>query len=189
MSRTYFLLILFVAGCNAERKESACPVTNGQIEVRLIHQKEYYALQSYQKTDGRDSLISTWTLPYPVYRFDCGDVNEDGQRDIMVGVEKATRFDSTVRKRLFIFKLFEGHIRPLWLGSSVSHPLVDFAFVKENSHSRILTVEHHPDGTYLLGLYRWRGFGLSFERYVAQGIATEEEAERKVRDFRLKNSD
>ena len=35
---------------------------------------------------------SSWELPYPVYRFDCGDLTGDSCPEIAVGVIKATRY-------------------------------------------------------------------------------------------------
>ena len=40
-----------------------------------------------------DSLyyLNDWRLPYPVYQFQTGDVDGDGNEDAMVGVIKSTR--------------------------------------------------------------------------------------------------
>lgn len=115
-------------------------------------------------------LSSTWKLEYPVFHFELGDANNDSIDDILVGVVKATRFDSIVRKRIFIFKLFEGYIRPLWLGSRVSQPLEDFCLVKTPEQNIIRTVEKEKNGNYLVAEYRWRGFGLDFIHYLKRDI-------------------
>ena len=66
-----------------------------------------------------DSLyyLNDWRLPYPVYQFQTGDVDGDGNEDAMVGVIKSTRFYPEKARRLFIFKLVNGKARALWLGS------------------------------------------------------------------------
>ena len=53
---------------------------------------------------------------YEPYRFDTLDINQDGHTEIAVGLIKSTRFDPTEKKRLFILRIDEEHIRPMWLG-------------------------------------------------------------------------
>jgi len=118
----------------------------------------------------KNKLIFTnsWPLKYDVFKIDTGDVNNDNSTDILVGVIKFTRFDPVSRKRLFIFKLFEGYIRPLWLGSRLSQPLVDFKFVKCKSEGVVRTIESEKDQSYLVAEYHWIGFGLGFMHYLAR---------------------
>lgn len=118
--------------------------------------------------DNKFVFTNSWPLDYMVFRLDTGDVNNDNSTDILVGVIKSTRFDSISRKRLFIFKLFEGYIRPLWLGSRVSQPLIDFKFYKTKSEGVVRTIELEKDQLYLIAEYHWNGFGLGFIHYLAR---------------------
>ena len=77
-----------------------------------------------------DSTSDRWQLPYPVYQFQVGDVDGNGVDDAVVGVIKKTRFHRELARRLFIFKNYRGHIRPLWMGSKLGGELVDFRVVK-----------------------------------------------------------
>jgi hypothetical protein len=120
-----------------------------------------------------DSLIfsNVWRLPYPVYQFDCGDINNDGLPEIAVGVIKTTRYDSICRKRLFIFKLYEGrYIRPLWLGSRVSYPLVDFRIVDNGDEKRFRTIEQSGENRFVVAEYRYEGFGLKWICYIKKDV-------------------
>lgn len=123
---------------------------------------------SYEK--GNLMQTNSWPFGYEVFKLDTGDVNRDGSTDILVGVIKKTRFDSICRKRLFIFKLVDGYIRPLWLGSRVSQPLEDFRFCNGKTNSVIKTIELERDNLFLVAEYRWQGFGLAFIRYLAREI-------------------
>ncbi len=111
-----------------------------------------------------DSLyrLNGWTLPYPVYQFQTGDIDGDGRVDAMVGVVKATRFHPEVARRLFIFKMVNGKARPLWLGSQLGATLIDFRFVD----GRIRALESSGDTLFAISDYRWKGFGLQHERFV-----------------------
>lgn len=110
------------------------------------------------------TVLSEWKLPYPVYRFDCGDLTGNGVPEIAVGVIKPTRYFPTPDKRMFLFKLYKGKlIRPLWMGSRVARPLEDFHIVNDSVPARILTTERLPDGTFIQARYRQEGFGIRYE--------------------------
>ena len=124
----------------------------------------------YTLTLTTDSTCDKWTLPYPVYRLDTGDVDGDGSTDALVGVVKATRFYPEIGRRLFIFKNYHGLIRPLWMGSKLGGKLCDFRF----ADGRVRSMEAMTDSLYAVADYRWSGFGLVFERFVARDIGHEE---------------
>jgi len=146
----------------------SCSTSNGnnQIQISLIRKNDslhYVQIET-------DSSLDKWELPYSVYQFQIGDIDNNGKDDMLIGVVKTTRFDSTMRKRLFIFKNYKGLVRPLWLGSRLGQPLVDFSFVKANEGGRVRTVEHERSGKYLVAEYKWRKFGLEFTRYITREI-------------------
>jgi hypothetical protein len=110
-------------------------------------------------------------IPYPVYRFDAADVNNDGSTDILVGVIKKTHFDPVERRRLFIYRITGDGIVPLWLGSRVCMELVDFRATREGNETRVLTIERTKQGAYCNGLYTWHGFGLELIRYSTISVS------------------
>ncbi len=162
------LLCLFVVGfsvfcCSKETKMTSQTKANS---IDLI--KEHDSLYYVQITS--DSLSDRWKLSYPVYQFQLGDVDGNGKEDILVGVIKTTRFDSIKRKRLFIFKNHEGYVRPLWLGSRLSKPLVDFKFIKNQEGGFVRSIEKERSGKMLIAEYQWRRFGLEFKRYIHREV-------------------
>jgi hypothetical protein len=100
-------------------------------------------------------------------------VNNDGQQDIAVGVIKATRRDSVVRKRLFLFQVRNRAIIPLWLGSSLGRPLEDFALVIHDTVTIVRSIELEKSGRYLVAEYEWFGFGPAFGRYCYRELSLE----------------
>jgi len=104
--------------------------------------------------------VNTWTLPYPVYRFATADVNGDGVTDAIVGVYKSSRFFTVPSRRVFIFKNFDGNIRPLWLSSRLGGDLVDFT-VEGNTIRAIEQMK--PGGDYVINDYTWQGFGMGWK--------------------------
>lgn len=127
---------------------------------------------NYLETWRNDSIVSSWPLRYPVYRFDHGDVNNDGVEDIAVGVIKTTRRDKVARKRLFLFTLQNDKIIPLWLGSSLTQPLEDFRIIStQNTSVRAIGLER--DSSFSVAEYQWFGFGLSLHHYLERRISLE----------------
>ena len=118
-----------------------------------------------------DSSRNEWQIDYPTYQFQQGDINGDGKQEAFVGVIKSTRFDSTTRKRLFIFKNFRNLIRPMWMGSSLGHEIVDFIY----ADGSIWAAVRNENGNYAVGEYVWDKFGLSLHRWIEHDI-TEERA-------------
>lgn len=122
---------------------------------------------SVVRLETRGSFSDSLLLPYPVYRFSCGDLSGDGIPEVCVGVEKSTRYWHQKDRRIFIYHLWHGkYMRPLWLGSRVGQRLMDFNLCRDSVPARILTTELQPDSTLFHALYRLQGFGLKFEKYI-----------------------
>ena len=112
-----------------------------------------------------DSVVDTWKLDYPVYRFTCGDMTGDSIPEVLVGTIKATRYRPEKDKRLFIFHLYKGQfIRPLWLGSRVGCPLIDFKVETDSMPNLVHTWERKDNGDTIEALYQLKGFGLKYVR-------------------------
>ena len=157
---TYLLFsMLFVLSASADEKTDSAQFFLRQVNDTLC----FLELRSKEK-------VSRWKLPYPVYQFQTGDVDGDGKTDAMVGVIKSTRYFSEKAKRLFIFKNYEGHVRPLWLGSRLGGILQDFRFV----NGLIRSLETTTDNRYVVAEYQWEHFGMSFRRFLAKNVSREE---------------
>lgn len=119
---------------------------------------------NFTLTKTNDSLyyLNDWQLPHPVYRFETGDVDGDGNTDALVGVIKKTRFHRETGRRIFIFKEVNGKARPLWLGSKLGGILQDFRFID----GRVRSLEASSDSLYSVAEWRWKDFGLQFERFL-----------------------
>lgn len=127
------------------------------------------SLWSLQLSDSTGTITGTWELRYPVYRFATTDINGDGLVDAVVGVIKSSRYFTKPSRRVFIFKNFQGDIRPLWLGSRLGGELVDFTVVG----NKIRAIEKADKGQYVVSDYQWRGFGMGFDALVTRSSSLE----------------
>ncbi len=124
-----------------------------------------------------DSSRDEWELRFPVYRFCTGDMDGDSIIDAIVGVEKKTRFDPVVRKRVFMFRNIEGKVRPLWMGSRLGQPVFDFNVVKVDGETRLRSVEEEKNGKFLVAEYKWSSFGVKFIRYICRDFELDDSME------------
>lgn len=114
--------------------------------------------------DARGEKSDQAIFNHQPYQLDTADVNRDGRTDIIVGLIKPTEFDPEEKKRLFILRIDEGQLRPLWLGSKVCQQLIDFKAMKNGV---VRTLEKTSTGNYAIGLYEWQGFGLTLIGYAS----------------------
>ena len=158
-----WVAIGLLMSCHSQPEESFA--WNGGV-VRLDRVHDSLSVIRYEQ-QGEE--VSSWKLPYPVYRFDYGDVNGDGVPEIAVGVIKGTRFFPQPAKRLFLFKLYQGRlIRPLWLGSHVAYELDDFSIERDSIPALIYTTELMPGDSLIRAVYRQQGFGIKFVRFLSK---------------------
>jgi hypothetical protein len=159
--------ILVILGSCKQKPDTEFDIqvaTKEPVKVKLVKDGQSISLQC----SLNDSITSIWPLNFPVYKFLKGDINNDGQDDIAVGVIKSTRNDSIVRKRIFVYQVRNNAIIPLWLGSSLGRPLEDFNIHTQDSVTYIRSIEKEKSDRYLVGEYQWFGFGLSFRKYIAR---------------------
>ena len=91
----------------------------------------------------------------------------------MSGADLLTRFYPEKGRRLFIFKNYQGLVRPMWLGSKLGGILQDFHY----HEGRVRSLETNVKGQYTVAEYLWDDFGLAFERFLIRD-ADEAEARR-----------
>jgi hypothetical protein len=165
------------AGCSKnEKNRFEFEIAGKKIVLSLMKiQDTIFDIQAEVCNRNGTTTQSVWRLDYPVYRFDCADINGDGIPEIAVGVVKSTRFDSDVHKRLFLFKLFDTcYVRPLWLGSKVSLPLVDFKLIDNGKEQRIRTIEQEDENSFVIAEYECKTFGVGWLAYLKRGLGLEE---------------
>lgn len=90
-----------------------------------------------------------------------GDINGDGETELAVCVYKTTKFHPVLAKRPFFYKIREGELEPVWLGSRLARPFADYILsdVDHDAIDEIVSIEYLEDGGQVFAIYDWKGFG------------------------------
>ena len=164
---------IFMAGCGQPQiQPPSSPLFSDQI-IRDPHFKGKASLHPLVEQPGyrlrlQQNDKNSWKdlyIPDAVFRFEQADIDGDGSTDLLLGIYKRTHFETTPAKRLQILRIDAGHLRPLWLGSTLCQELVDFRPLSTGNTVRVLTLEKEVGGTYCNGLYAWQDFGLRLISY------------------------
>jgi uncharacterized Fe-S cluster-containing protein len=166
------VLVAFFISCTSDYYSKSIKIEDkafkGKIRVEKNDKIERYCLSIHNQLNGGKDRIFT---PYRIFKLETGDIDGDGQTDICIGIVKPTPFDSTMRRRLFIFKIESDYIRPLWLGSRLICPLVNFKVVpRENGVSHVVAIEQEGR-RFRVSEYQWGTFGLQLVK-VHQSFLT-----------------
>lgn len=114
---------------------------------------------------GKRLLWSGVPARWKPWKLMVADVDGDGRLEIIVGVYKSTRFFPRPHNCLFIYAWDGQSAHPKWLGSSLSKPFLDFAFLDlyGDRPQELAAIETKRDGRKCLALYSWNGFGFTLD--------------------------
>ena len=140
----------------------------GEVTVEKIKKLNKYRISIINSKTGLSDRIYT---PYDVFEMETGDVNGDGKTDICIGIIKPTPFDPVLKKRLFIFQIDRGYIRPLWLSSRLVNPLEEFKVCYHKKRCTIQAIERQTKDLYCIHEYRWESFGMSFIKELNDSLS------------------
>jgi len=168
--RSFLLLMLPVAGL-AVRVAMTRPAPGPQVIVAdLDHDGR---AERVVLDPGRDPALAVWRggrrlwqgVPrrWRPWKLQIADMEGDGRREIIVGVQKSTHFFPRPHHCLFIYRFDGRTVQPVWLGSSLSQPFIDFTFARTGSRhaEKLIALEITRDGRRCVTVYSWDGFGFT----------------------------
>jgi len=139
-----------------------------QVDLDGDGQKERVVFRA--KVDGAISVFcrgrKIWQgVPkrWQAWKLVIADVDGDGKKEFLVGVNIKTRYFPQRHKSVFVLGWNGKFAYARWLGSHLSKPLVDFAAASLDEHQgdELVTLEVTRDGCHCLVIYRWIGFGFT----------------------------
>ncbi len=122
---------------------------------------------------------------YP-WKIKVFDVDNDDKPEIIVGVNKSTRYYDNKENRLFVFNVDNDYFYPKWLGSKIGNPIVDFKVCKATN--RLVVVEKSEvKNTNMVVSYKWNGFGFDNDKILNEiRNETDLHIEFQLSDYKFK---
>lgn len=94
-------------------------------------------------------------------KVQAGDINGDGTDEIAVCVYKTTEFHPVLAKRPFFYIRKNEELEPVWLGSRLARPFVDYVLFDADGDGidEIVSIEVLENKNQVIVVYDWKGFG------------------------------
>lgn len=124
---------------------------------------------------------------FDAWKIDILDVDSDGVEELIVGVNKSTRYFDEKENRIFVFNIDGTYIYPKWLGSKIGNPIVDFKIDKVKN-KLILLESFEKEGLNKAFECSWNGFGFDLDSILFE-LDTNQNTKTFfiLRDFAFKN--
>jgi len=99
------------------------------------------------------------------WKIDILDVDNDSIPEIILGVNKSTRYFKNIEKRIFVFNRNKDYIYPKWLGSKIGNQIVDFKVDELKQKLIILQKSSKPQFNEAYEC-KWTGFGFDLDNFL-----------------------
>ena len=94
------------------------------------------------------------------------DITNDGRREMLLGIIKKVNFDQRKRKRLNIFRVDNGSLQTVWLGTKFLDELISFEVFRTNQSTNLQTLEIDAAKTEYSRIYEWDQFGFALQNEI-----------------------
>ncbi len=107
---------------------------------------------------------------YNPWKIRAGDVDGDGEQDLIVGVWKATKYFPQIENHVFVYNRFDDYIYPKWLGSKLGPAFFDFEIMDVNNDSKdeVVTYANSQNNEKETLAFKWDGFGFKEIEYAVR---------------------
>jgi hypothetical protein len=137
----------------------------------LFHYENEYQVIIKPMTSGGHKLtlfkngvaLKSLALNGKLSEISIGDINNDNEPEILLGIAKKVNFDPRERKRLNIFKVENDGIQVVWLGTHLLHDLQSFRISRNKNVNYLYTIERDSLNNTKKGIYEWDEFGFALK--------------------------
>lgn len=109
------------------------------------------------------------TMPHPVHSLELGDLDGDGNVDVLVGVTKSNRHDPEMRRRIQVWTRGEDRLRPVWLGTKLVAELRECRIAARQDGRKDLFSLETRGKDWLVARLKWSGFGFVMDSTLVDG--------------------
>lgn len=130
--------------------------TNTVSTIKKLNDDSF--LLSFQKEGETANVLN---LHGKLSEYHVSDINNNGDIDILVGIDKKVKFDPIEKKRINIYTFRDNALEPLWLGTKFINDIVSFSIINHNNRNYLATVEITNENEKVERVYEWDDFGFA----------------------------
>ena len=147
---------------NAPRELNLDLDGDGKIETVKIDPRRDPIIAVYR---GKKLIARGAPRSWHAWKMTTGDVDGDGFREIVLGVNKVTNSLPFLHNCPFVLGFDASRIYRKWLGSSLANPFDDFllADVDGDDRDELIALETLPNAHRSVAVYSWDSFGFAFD--------------------------
>ena len=108
--------------------------------------------------------------PLNIWKMEVGDVEGDGEDELALGVYKRSPHHQVMAKRVFLYNIVDGKLKPKFRASRLALPMDDFILfdIDKDGRDEVVSIEI-KDNTYFIAAYHYKDFHLTRD-YVSKPL-------------------
>lgn len=108
--------------------------------------------------------------PLNIWKMEVGDVEGDGEDELALGVYKRSPHHQVMAKRVFLYNIVDGKLKPKFRASRLALPMDDFILhdIDKDGRDEVVSIEI-KDKSYYIAAYHYKDFHLTRD-YVSEPL-------------------
>ena len=167
------LLIVFgISNIHIKTEEKDIKTKSGEVKV-VLYRKIFSSYSNRIEIERNGELYLKdfkGKNPLNIWKFEAGDVEGDGEKELALGVYKKSPHHKVMAKRVFLYNIVDGKLKPKFRASRLALPMDDFILydIDEDGRDEVVSIEI-KDNTYFIAAYHYKNFHLDRD-YVSETL-------------------
>ena len=108
--------------------------------------------------------------PLNIWKFEAGDMEGDKEEELALGVYKKSPHHQVMAKRVFLYNIVDGKLKPKFRASRLALPMDDFILfdIDKDGRDEVVSIEI-KDKSYYIAAYHYKDFHLTRD-YVSEPL-------------------
>lgn len=169
----FILLIVFgISNIHIKTEEKDIKTKSGEVKV-VLYRKIFSSYSNRIEIESNGELYLKdfkGKNPLNIWKFEAGDVEGDGEKELALGVYKKSPHHKVMAKRVFLYNIVDGKLKPKFRASRLALPMDDFILydIDEDGRDEVVSIEI-KDNTYFIAAYHYKNFHLARD-YVSETL-------------------
>lgn len=169
----FILLIIFgISNIHIKTEEKNIKTKSGEAKVVLY--RKIFSSYSNRIEIERNGEVYLKDFkgrnPLNIWKFEAGDVEGDKEEELALGVYKKSPHHQVMAKRVFLYNIVDGKLKPKFRASRLALPMDDFILydIDKDGRDEVVSIEI-KDNTYFIAAYHYKDFHLTRD-YVSEAL-------------------